>query len=259
MLATPPIPQTPQDHSERRRFSRCNMALDVSFGPVSRTGVNAAASCEQTVTVNISLVGLCLYSDVLYPIGSQLFCAISLPGRSQPLSAVCTVAWFQKVHQEAHGYRLGLEFAEMSEEDRAVLTALLDHPPTAEPSRSKRVLLVDDDEELRLALKTRLESSGFQVIVAGDGLEALRQGREAQPHLIILDLMLPALSGFEVCRLLKFDQKFRHIPVIFLTARSRQQDRETGRAVGADAFVTKPFNGTELIAKVEELLRLKRP
>lgn len=259
MSTTPPLSTTFKNGSERRRLPRYNVAFDVAFGPLgSAGGPPADAQCERTVTINISIGGVCLYSDVLYPIGSQLFCSLSLPGRAQPITAVGALAWFQKVNHETHGYRLGIEFAEISAHDRAALQAILDHPPAAEPSRSKRVLLVDDDEELRLALKVRFESSGFQMTLAGDGLDALRQIRETQPHLIILDLMLPGLNGFEVCRLLKFDQKFRHIPIILLTARSRREDAETGRAVGADAFVTKPFNGTALITKVEELLGAPR-
>ena len=104
----------------------------------------------------------------------------------------------------------------------------------------------------------RFESAGFEVITAGDGLEALRKGREEHPHAIILDLMLPHLNGYEVCRLLKFDQRFARIPIMLFTARSRQQDMELGSVVGADAFVTKPCSGAELIAKIEELLNGSR-
>jgi len=255
-MATPPRPTSPPNGAERRRFRRFNMALDVGFGPVAAGGAAPPdARLEQTVTVNISLGGLCLYSDILYPVGSQIFCSVALPECAESLRVVGTVAWFQKVDEDSHAYKLGVEFGELSEQQRAFLQALLDRPPAAaEAAQAKRVLLVDDDEELRQALKLRFESAGFQVSTTGDGLEALRRGRQEHPHLIILDLMLPGLSGFEVCRLLKFDPKFRHIPILLFSARSRREDMETGRTVGADAYVTKPFSGTELIAKVHELL-----
>ncbi len=255
-----PTPPTSPRHNgaERRRFPRFNTALDVAYGPVGRGGRPADSQLERTITVNLSLGGLCLYSDVLYPIGSELFCVLSLPGRERPIEMAGTVAWFQQVDREVHGYKMGLDFTEMSSKDRAALQALLAHPPATERSRSKRLLLVDDDEELCQALKLRFEAGGFEVITAGDGLEGLRKGREEHPDLVILDLMLPNLNGSEVCRLLKYDQKFRHIPIILCTARSRKEDRLMGETVGADAYVTKPFDGKVLMAKADELVGVKR-
>ena len=267
MMATtpPPTPTPPKDASERRKLPRFGMALDVTFGPVRRptderdersVGTNRPPEeqLSRTVTVNLSLGGLCLYSNVCYPIGTALFCAVSLPGRTEPMETVGTLVWFHKTERESSGYKLGIEFAQLLSSDAIILQELFEHPPAAELPRAVRVLLVDDDEELRQALQLRLESSGLRVITAANGLEALRKGREEQPHLIILDVMLPTLNGYEVCRLLKFDQKFRHIPVMFLSARCRAEDLELGRAVGADAYVTKPFNGKDLLVKVETLL-----
>ena len=254
-MATMPLPTSPKNGSERRRFSRYEMALDVAVTPLTvDAGRSADAATERTVSVNISAGGLCLYTARLYPIGSPLSCSISLPGRSAPLDLTGTVAWFQKMEREGHGYKLGVEFAKISPADAAAITALCEHPPAAGQASSKRLLLVDDDEELRRALQLRFESSGFEVITAADGLEALRKGRSEHPQVIILDLMLPQLNGYEVCRLLKFDQKFHHIPIILCTARSRQEDLVMGEAVGADAYVTKPFDGKALIAKANELL-----
>ncbi len=245
---------------ERREYPRSQMALDVAFGPVASAKTRPTASAlQRTVTINISLKGVCIYSDVRYPIGGTLFCAVSVPGHTKPIQASGPLVWFQKTDQQGHWYRLGIEFSEMSGEHQATLQQLLAHPPVAHASRAKKLLLVDDDEELRLALKLRFEASGFQVVTAREGLEGLRKGREEHPHLIILDLMLPQLNGYEVCRLLKFDQKYRHIPVILCTARSRREDMEMGRAVGADAYLTKPFDGKILIEKVEELLKQARP
>ena len=257
-MATTPIPTSPKNGSERRRFPRYDMALDVAVAPLADGKSPSDAQTERTVTVNISLGGFCLYSAHRYPLGSRLTCSITLPTRPTPIEVVGTVAWFQKVDQDSHSYKLGLELTRISAEDAAAVKALCEHPPATDPSSAKRLLLVDDDEELRRALQLRFESSGFQVITAADGLEALRKGRTEHPHLIILDLMLPNLNGYEVCRLLKFDQKFHHIPIILCTARSRQEDLVMGEAVGADAYVTKPFDGKALIAKAEELIAQQR-
>ena len=231
------------------------MALDVAFGPVTGAGSPVAgAQREHTVTVNLCLGGLCLYSDILYPVGAALCCAITIPGRAAPLEVSGTVAWFQRVEHEAHGYKLGLEFSGLSVEQRAVLETFFDRPLPPQAARAKKLLLVDDDEDLQRALRLRFEAAGFEVLTASDGLEGLRKGREEHPHLMILDLMLPQLNGYEVCRLLKFDQKFSHLPIILCTARCRQTDRDMGLAAGADAYITKPFSGEELMSKVEELL-----
>ena len=259
MMATPSDSVSPKNGAERRRNPRYHMALDVAYGPSSGPKARPDASqLDRTVSVNLSLGGLCLYSDVFYPVGAQLFCSLTLPGRATALDFTGVVAWFQKIDQDAHGYKLGVEFSKLSPEHRAALEQLFEHPPAAEASTSKRLLLVDDDEELRRALQLRFESSGFQVITAANGLEALRKAREERPDLMILDLMLPHLNGYEVCRLLKFDQKFQHIPIILCTARSRQEDVAMGQLVGADAYITKPFDGKGLIAKAQELLAAKR-
>lgn len=254
-----PLPTSPKNGSDRRHFPRFDMALDVAVAPYAADQPRSATDLrERTVSVNLGLGGLCLYSSRFYPIGSQLVCTIALPGPRAPIDVTGTVAWFQKVDQEVGSYRLGVEFTQIAPEDVATIQALCDHPSAIDQTASKRLLLVDDDAELLQALQLRFESSGFHVITASNGLEALEKGRTQNPHLIILDLMLPNLNGYEVCRLLKFDQKFHHIPIMLFTARSRQEDLAMGEAVGADAFVTKPFDGRTLIAKAEELIAGKR-
>jgi len=249
------------DGDERRRFPRvnCAMALDVALGPALRDPSHQDDALQQTITINLSVGGLCFYSDILYPIGSQVFCRLSLPDRDAPLDVRGSVVWFQKVEREEHGYKLGVEFGELSSDATRALEHVCAMPPTAsQGTRAKRLLLVEDDHEMQRALKLRFEAAGFEVITANEGLEALRMGRENHPQAILLDLMLPKLNGYEVCRLLKFDQKFSHIPIIVFTARSRREDMELGFAAGADAYITKPFDGKALIAKINELLTERR-
>ena len=117
-----------------------------------------------------------------------------------------------------------------------------------------RILVVDDEEELVKALQIRLKASGYEVITALDGEEALSKARRDAPNLILLDLMLPKMNGYEVCQLLKFDQKYKHIPIIMLTARTQETDKNMGKETGADEYVTKPFEFDDLVAKIKELL-----
>ena len=118
----------------------------------------------------------------------------------------------------------------------------------------KRILLVDDEKDMVYAVKLQLEVSGFEVLTAFDGQDALDKARRANPDLIILDLMLPKLDGYRVCRMLKFDEKYKRIPIILFTARVEKNDERLGYEVGADAYLTKPFEPRILMEKIKDLL-----
>ncbi|MBN1811761.1 MAG: response regulator transcription factor [Anaerolineae bacterium] len=118
-----------------------------------------------------------------------------------------------------------------------------------------RILVVEDDLTLLETLEYSLSGEGYQVITAADGLTALEVAREEHPDLIVLDLMLPRLDGFEVCRVLRRETS---MPILMLTARADEVDRVVGLEVGADDYLTKPFSMRELLARVKALLRRVR-
>ena len=118
----------------------------------------------------------------------------------------------------------------------------------------KRILLVEDEPEFRQGVRMRLEANDYDVMEAEDGLAGLEMARKNAPDLIILDLMLPKMDGYQVARLLKFDEKYRGIPIVMLTARSQETDKETGISVGADAYITKPFKSEELLETIAKLV-----
>ncbi|MCK5580243.1 MAG: response regulator [Candidatus Omnitrophica bacterium] len=118
----------------------------------------------------------------------------------------------------------------------------------------KKILLVDDEEDMVYAVKMQLEARGYEVVTATDGQVALDKARGESVDLIILDLMLPKMHGYMVCRMLKFDEKYKDIPIIMFTARVQEQDRKLGYEVGADAYITKPFDPEILMGKVKELI-----
>ncbi len=122
-------------------------------------------------------------------------------------------------------------------------------------SEKKRILLVEDEKDLVEVVKIRLEASGYEVLTAADGQQALDKARAQKPDLIILDLMLPRVDGYKVCRMLKFDEKYKHIPVIIFSARAQEADKKLAQEVGAEAYITKPFEPQALLAKIEELLK----
>ncbi len=120
---------------------------------------------------------------------------------------------------------------------------------------AKRILLVDDEEALVELLKMRLEVNGYEVLEASDGEEGLDKARKEKPDLIILDLMLPKIDGYKVCRMLKFDEKYKKIPIILFTARAQESDKKVGEEVGCDCYITKPFDPQILLAKIKELIK----
>ena len=118
-----------------------------------------------------------------------------------------------------------------------------------------RILVIEDDADMAKAIKIRLEANNYQVPIASDGISGLNQARTEKPDLIILDIMLPKMDGFNLCRMLKFDEKHKNTLVIILSAKVQQADIERGKEVGADAYITKPFKAEELLAKIKELLQ----
>jgi two-component system OmpR family response regulator len=117
---------------------------------------------------------------------------------------------------------------------------------------SSKILVVEDDQTLLGVLKYNFVKEGYHVVTATDGAQALKTARKDKPDLIILDIMLPEMSGYEVCRILR---KEMNVPIVVLTARDDETDKVTGLDLGADDYITKPFSMRELLARVRALLR----
>jgi two-component system alkaline phosphatase synthesis response regulator PhoP len=122
---------------------------------------------------------------------------------------------------------------------------------------SKKILIIDDESDLVETIRFPLETEGFHVLVSYNGEDGLNQARKENPDLILLDLMLPKLDGYKVCRLLKFDERYKHIPIFMLTAKTQEKDKILGKETGADEYLTKPFDLDELIDKIKAYLSVK--
>jgi DNA-binding response OmpR family regulator len=119
----------------------------------------------------------------------------------------------------------------------------------------KRILVVDDEEDILSVLKFRLEANGYETLSASDGQEGLDKAKSEKPDLVILDLMLPKLDGYKVCRMLKMDESYKAIPVIMFTAKAQEKDEYAGKETMADAYISKPFESEVLLKKIKELLK----
>lgn len=120
---------------------------------------------------------------------------------------------------------------------------------------AQRVLVTEDSPTILEIERCALEGAGYEILVARDGQEALDLARREKPDLIILDLMLPKLDGYKVCRMLKFDEKYKHIPIVMFTSRIQKSDEALGFEVGADAYLSKSADPTELLNKIQALLK----
>src|SRR5438128_11462164 len=126
-------------------------------------------------------------------------------------------------------------------------------PDNTAGNKVAKILVVEDEPDMVLGMKENVEFEGYEVLTAADGISALERARSAKPDLVVLDIMLPKLSGLEVCKTLRgegFDK-----PIIMLTARGQEIDKVVGLELGADDYVTKPFSIRELLARVRAILR----
>lgn len=119
----------------------------------------------------------------------------------------------------------------------------------------KKILIVDDEQDIVESLKFVLETANFTCYCAYNGEDGLRLAKELVPDLIILDVMMPKINGFKISRLLKYDAKYKNIPILMVTARTQEEDKLIGEETGADEYITKPFELDEVVKKVEQYLK----
>jgi len=118
----------------------------------------------------------------------------------------------------------------------------------------KKILIADDNENIRDALTYLLEDEGYALSMAKDGSDALKKVREFHPDILFLDIMMPEMNGYEVCRVIKNDPKLKNIYVIMLTAKGQVAEQERGKEVGADEYIVKPFSPMEILSKIKNIL-----
>ena len=119
---------------------------------------------------------------------------------------------------------------------------------------TKRILLIEDEKDMVYAITLELQANNYEVLTAYNGMEGLEKAKKEKPDLIILDLMLPKMDGYKVCGLLKADTRYNKIPIVMFSAKAQEEDMKLGKEVGADAYITKPFESQVLLGKIKELL-----
>src|SRR5512140_379375 len=119
---------------------------------------------------------------------------------------------------------------------------------------AKRILIVDDEPNIVVSLEWLMRREGFDTVVAGDGEAALAAVEQGPPDLVILDVMLPTMNGFEVCRRIRADPRFGRVKILILSAKGRDAEAAKGLGVGADAYVTRPFSTKDLVARIRQMV-----
>lgn len=122
---------------------------------------------------------------------------------------------------------------------------------------AKKILIADDEQNIVISLEFLMKREGFDVVVATDGDEAVRRIRNEMPDLVLLDVMMPKKSGFEVCQEVKADPALQSVRILMLTAKGRDTEVAKGLALGADAYMTKPFSTRDLVARVRSMLGME--
>ena len=120
---------------------------------------------------------------------------------------------------------------------------------------NEKILVVDDEEHIAELISYNLTSNGYKVVIANNGIDAIKLAIEEKPNLILLDLMIPGKDGYDVCKDVRSNSEIRNTPIIMLTAKSEEVDKILGLELGADDYITKPFSGRELLARVKAVLR----
>jgi DNA-binding response OmpR family regulator len=123
---------------------------------------------------------------------------------------------------------------------------------------ASRILIVDDEPNIILSLEYLMKREGFEVALAGDGERALQAMAEQRPDLVVLDVMMPKLNGFEVCQRIRAQPAWHGVPILMLTAKGHETEMKKGLALGADAYVTKPFSTKDLVAEIRRLLQARK-
>ena len=119
----------------------------------------------------------------------------------------------------------------------------------------KDILIVDDEPGVVVPIQYLMEQQGYRVMIAERGEDALDLIYQYKPDLVLLDIMLPGIDGYEVCEIVRLNPDYRNVKIIFLTAKGREEEIAKGLALGADAYITKPYSNAELVARVKELLK----
>jgi CheY-like chemotaxis protein len=233
---------------EKRFYKRFNVQLSGFYAAKS-----FPLSYFETTVVDISGEGMSFLIKKSLPIGELVDLTIELePNKKVQLHT--SVRWIKKVNEE---FQVGVEIVDASMSDEVNFIQYYCQKMLSIVNERKKILIIDDEKEIVELLRIELEHENYQVITAHDGEEGLKKYFDEYPHLIILDLNMPKLNGYGVCRNIRWDKGDTKTPILMLTAKKEDADRIIGRVMGAQEYMTKPFEIEKLLKEIERLLSIK--
>ncbi len=250
----------PPESVDRRADPRIAVELEVNFESLDEF--------VSAYTHDVSRTGLFVPTDKFLPMGAVVALSVKLPDRDKPIRAIARVAYIldgQKALQRGRKPGLGMEFLDVggvpfADHILAYLKATGSAPAPSDlpPANPHLALVVDDEPLAREKVSASLAEAGFRVIVAKDGLEALGQAMRERPDIILTDVTMPGLDGWQLLRILRSRPNLATIPVIFLTRLTSDTERLKGYRLGVDDYVGKPFTGLELTLRVQRVIARNR-
>ncbi len=205
-----------------------------------------------TSIINVCEQGICFQSGLNIVRGKEVILEIQMD-KDRKITLKTVSAWAKR-EKEGDSYLIGVRLIKEGSEDEKEFLSFFPEEILTKPGLKRKILLIDDEKELVSLVAMHFETAGYEVVTAYDGEEGYQKYLEASPDLIILDLKMPKLNGFEVCRKIRRENKDLHTPILMLTALQDDADRLVGKVVGAQRYVTKPFKIDELFKEVEWLL-----
>jgi len=233
--------------TEKRAYKR----VDVNF-PGRFKIFDISDELFETTTINLSAEGICFRSGLKIEKGKKIDLFVQVKDGKEVLLRT-EVAWALKL-DDFDLYRVGVKIIKTDSEDEKKFFKFFCEQTIVLSDRKKKILIVDDEKDLVSLLQAHFKRAGYETVTAFDGEEGYQKYLTEAPDLIVLDLKMPKLNGFEVCRKIRRESKDESIPIIMLTALQDDADRLIGKVVGAQKYMTKPFKIEEVLREIEWLI-----
>lgn len=231
--------------TERRRTPRLDLQLPSHYRPVSEH-----RSVYQATVVNVGGNGLCFVSSTRFKPDAEIELQINL--RTHQVVTIKTkVIWIRPLGKMT--YKVGVKIINATREDEEEFIRFYCHQVLILPRSRNRILIIDDEKDMVELLKIELEQQDYEVVCAYDGQDGYEKFLKEKPDLVILDMMLPKLNGFALCRKIRWESNDVQTPILMLSAHAQDEDRIIGRVIGAEKYMAKPFNTDELLSEIKKL------
>lgn len=233
---------------EKRAYSRFSVQLSALYKTLG-----PSKDHFHVTVMDVGAEGMCLLSENLFDIGQEIEIVVHLDAEEK-VSFRTQVAWLSRADKKQ--YKVGIRIVDGTTNDEVKFIRFYCEKMMSLSQELKKILLIDDEKDMVELLQIELERENYNVVHAYDGEDGFAKYLSERPDLIILDLAMPKMTGRQVCRKIRREEEDNKTPIVMLTAKSEETDRIIGKVVGAQKYITKPFEMQELLGAVQGLLSL---